>query len=213
VYLPPLLEARPRVARYIATTSDHHAFLLRLEMAGVALLPEDRRRQGSSLYWKLNTAVLADPSFLPAFSAAWGPVLAERPLGPGSSAAWWESTAKPFIIGFCQRFSRLLAAKRFENRRFFTRALEIALEQGDWASVGSCRSRLRDMDAWSARGAAVRSHIPLVADELAGLFHVAAEGQHGQSPGLQSVRSAAGEILMDPEAVQHEVFSFYEAIL
>jgi hypothetical protein len=52
----------------------------------------------------------------------------------------------------------------------------------------------------------------LVADELAGLFHVAAEGQHGQSPALQSVRSAAGEILTDPEAVQHEVFSFYEAI-
>jgi exonuclease III len=54
VYLPPLLEARPRVARYIATTSDHYAFLLRLEMAGVALLPEDHRRQGSSLYWKLK---------------------------------------------------------------------------------------------------------------------------------------------------------------
>jgi hypothetical protein len=38
-YLPPLLESRPRVARYIPTSSDHHAYLLRLETAGLAIMP------------------------------------------------------------------------------------------------------------------------------------------------------------------------------
>jgi exonuclease III len=72
VYLPPLLESRPRVARYIATTSDHHAFLLRLELAGVATLPTPDAAAGRSrsLYWKLNTAVLDDPAFRPAFEDA-----------------------------------------------------------------------------------------------------------------------------------------------
>jgi hypothetical protein len=166
VYLPPLLESRPRVARYIATTSDHHAFLLRLELAGVATLPTPDAAAGRSrsLYWKLNTAVLDDPAFRPAFEAAWRPVLASKPTDPVAVVAWWDSTAKPFCVDFCQRFSRVLAAKHLQNRRFFTRALELALASGDWASVGACRRRLRDMDAWVARGAAVRSHIPLVAD-------------------------------------------------
>ncbi len=76
------------MARYIATTSDNRAFLHHLEMAGVASLPKEHRGQGSSLYWKLNTAVLAAPGFLPAFSASGGPVLTERPLGLVASAAW-----------------------------------------------------------------------------------------------------------------------------
>ncbi len=40
IYLPPILESRPRVARYIATTSDHHAYLLWLELVGLATLPQ-----------------------------------------------------------------------------------------------------------------------------------------------------------------------------
>jgi hypothetical protein len=68
------------------------------------------------------------------------------------------------------------------------------------------------MDAWAARGAAVRSHTPLVADELAGLYHIAAESRHGSSPGLCSVSTAEGAVLTEPEAVQQEIFSFYEAI-
>jgi hypothetical protein len=97
--------------------------------------------------------------------------------------------------------------------RFFTRALELALVAGDWAAVGACRHRLREMDAWAAQWAAIHSHTPLVEDVLAGLFHIASEGKTGQSSGLQTVVcSSTGAVLSKPEAVQQEVFSFYEAI-
>jgi hypothetical protein len=82
-YLPPLLESRPRVARYLPTSSDHHDYLLRLETAGLAILislassgPSD------SLYWKFNSSLMADPGFLPAFRAMWEPLAASRPLPP-----------------------------------------------------------------------------------------------------------------------------------
>jgi exonuclease III len=48
VYLPPLLESRPRVALYIPSPSDHHAFLLRLETVGIAALPPPPPLAGAS---------------------------------------------------------------------------------------------------------------------------------------------------------------------
>ncbi len=39
IYLPPLLESRPRVARCLPCTSDHHAYILRMETAGLAVHP------------------------------------------------------------------------------------------------------------------------------------------------------------------------------
>ena len=79
-YIPPLLESRPRVARYLPTTSDHHAYLIRLETAGLALLPTlSPPSASSSLYWKLNSSLLSDPRFLPAFRAIWEPLAASRP--------------------------------------------------------------------------------------------------------------------------------------
>ena len=82
-YLPPLLESRPRVARYIPTSSDHHAYLLRLETAGLAIMPSlGPRAASNSLYWKFNSSLLADPNFLPAFRAMWLPLAAARPLPP-----------------------------------------------------------------------------------------------------------------------------------
>ncbi len=86
------------------------------------------------------------------------------------------------------------------------------MEGRDWASVGDCRRPLREMDAWAAQGAAVRSHTPLVGDELAGLFHVAAKSSHGASSGLRSVKTSGGTVLTELEEVQQEIFSFYDAI-
>lgn len=85
---------------------------------------------------------------------------------PELLAGWWDSVAKPFIISFCQRFSCMLASKRLQNSRFFTKVVELALEDGNWACEGSCHQRLREMDPSTARGAAIRSHTPLLADEL-----------------------------------------------
>ncbi len=82
-YLPPLLESHPRVAGYIPTSSEHHAYLLRPETAGLALMPSlSPRAASNSLYWKFNSSLLADPNFLPAFRAMWLLLAAARPLLP-----------------------------------------------------------------------------------------------------------------------------------
>ena len=87
IYIPPLLESRPRVARYLPSTSDHLAYLLRLETAGLAVLPSLASKRSASLYWKFNSSLLSDPAFLPAFRAFWRPLAASRPLPPPDAAS------------------------------------------------------------------------------------------------------------------------------
>ena len=91
IYLPPLLESRPRVARYLPCTSDHHAFFLRLETAGLAVLPSLASKKSASHYWKLNSSVLKEQSFLPAFRRMWIPLAASRPP-PGEAASQTAAT-------------------------------------------------------------------------------------------------------------------------
>jgi hypothetical protein len=87
IYIPPLLESRPRVARYLPSTSDHLAYLLRLETAGFAVLPSLASKRSAGLYWKFNSSLLSDPAFLPAFRAFWRPLTASRPLPPAGAAS------------------------------------------------------------------------------------------------------------------------------
>jgi hypothetical protein len=63
------------------------------------------------------------------------------------------------------------------------------------------------------RGVALRAHAPLVEEEEAGAFHLAAEARYGRSPGLQAVKSAAtGTNITDAAGVEAEVLGFYSAI-
>ncbi len=211
-YLPQLLSTRPRQARYIPSTSDHHAFLLRLEASGLGALQVDPALPRPASYWKLNSALLHEPSFLLSFHAAWEPVLASKPPpGPGS-AGWWEETAKPAIVAFCKTFSKQRAKARFELRRFLTLSLERALDRRDWTEIAACKRRIQELDDWRAAGIAMRAHVPLADGEQVGIFHLAAEGRQGPSSGLTSIKTADGRTLTEPDEVQAEVMAFFEAI-
>ncbi len=156
--------------------------------------------------------MLRDPAFLPAFTAAWGPVAATCPAVPADTPHWWETAAKPFIRDFCRSFSLLLAAKRHQSR-FFTAGISNALAAKDWATVEACRRQIRSLDAWPAAGVALRAHAMLVEEEEAGAFHLATKARHGRSPGLQAVKSAAtGANISDAAGVEAEVLGFYSAI-
>jgi hypothetical protein len=87
----PLLELRPRVAHCIVSNSDHHAYLLLLELAGVSPLPGIEARANCSLYWKLNSGVLSGLALSPAFKAGWAPVVGDRPSKPAAAAGWRDS--------------------------------------------------------------------------------------------------------------------------
>jgi len=211
LYLPKIFESSPRIARYIPTASDHSAFYLVLDQAALGLRL-DPVPAASNFYWKLNSSLLADAAFLPAFTEFWRPLAAAAASHPGGEATWWELDAKPAVVNFCSSFSRTVAARAAQTRRFFTRALELALAASDWPTVDGCRGRLRALDAVAAAGLSVRAHQPLLEGEIPGIFHLAAEGRHGRSPGLEAVKAADGTILRDPEAVQREVFSYFETL-
>jgi hypothetical protein len=44
------------------------------------------------------------------------------------------------------------------------------------------------------------------------IFHLAAEGRHGPSPGLCSVKTAAGDILTSAASVETEVTAYFSAL-
>jgi hypothetical protein len=68
------------------------------------------------------------------------------------------------------------------------------------------------LDAWATVGVALWAHVPLVEEEEAGTFHLAAEGHHGRSPG-QTVKSATtGAVTADEAGVEAENLYFYSAI-
>ena len=76
----------------------------------------------------------------------------------------------------------------------------------------AARSRLRSLDDVAAAGVAVRTHVPLVDQELPADFHHQQEVRRGPSTGLCAVRTEAGLVLSSPEAVEREVSSYFEAL-
>ena len=210
LYLPPLLEARPRLARYIPTTSDHHAFLLKMDITGLGI-PQPGRLT-ASYYWKFNSSLLQEKDFLPAFTEMWEPIAAIMDTFPTGPGEWWDRLAKPTICDFCRRFSRLVAGRRGATRRFFVRALEVALETANWVAVAACKKKITELDALVAAGLAVRSGQPAADEEVPGLFHAAMEGRHGPSPGLTTIKTADGRILKEPAEVEKEVLSYFQAL-
>jgi hypothetical protein len=88
-----------------------------------------------NFYWKFNSSLLSEPAFMPAFTDFWRPIEAAKDNFQGGAAAWWDQAAKPAVQAFCRSFSKTVAVRNAQTRRFFTRALELALAAGDWPAV------------------------------------------------------------------------------
>ena len=120
--------------------------------------------------------------------------------------------AKPAIQAFCRRFSAAVVANRFQLRRLTARALELALEARDWPQIAACKAQLHTYEVAMAAGLAIRTHTPLADNELPDIFHLAAEGRFGSSPGLRSVKKATGETLTSAAEVEAEVTNYFSAL-
>ena len=55
-------------------------------------------------------------------------------------------------------------------------------------------------------------HLPLVDNELPDIFHLAAEGRHGPSPGLHSVRDAGRAVLSSRDEMEAEITGYFMAL-
>ena len=120
--------------------------------------------------------------------------------------------AKPAIQSFCRCFSVALAANKFQLRRLTARALELALEARDWPQVAACKSELHAFEMEMAAGLSVRTHLSLADNELPDIFHIAAEGRHGPSPGLLSVKTEDGVTLTAEDEVEAEITRYFSAL-
>jgi hypothetical protein len=159
------------IARYILTVSDHSAYYCVFDCATLGLRLEPYP-PAANFYWKLNTSLLSDQAFQPAFSELWARLNA---LPDAGTPTWWDKTAKPAVRDFCIAFSKAVARRNAATRRFFTCALEKALPAGDWPTIDGCRDRLTAMDRHTAAGMAVRAHEYQLPDELPNIFLLAQE--------------------------------------
>ncbi len=115
---------------YIPTVSDCHALVVRLETVSITSItstppssPLPPATTSMSFYWKLNSTILNDTAFLPAFTSYWMPVVATQPAIAALVPDWWDNIAKPAVVAFCRSFSVLLAAKCCQPKPFFTTPL------------------------------------------------------------------------------------------
>ena len=156
LYLPKRWESMPRLARYIPSTSDHSAFFLKMDWAGLGLpveVEESSRRKSHN--WKLNTSLLKEEDFKPAFQQFWEGL--QPRMGQAEVTEAWEAVAKPAIAAFCKDFAARTGKRRQLSGRFFTKALERALGLGQWEEAAVLKERLAELDAAKACGAGVQA--------------------------------------------------------
>jgi hypothetical protein len=87
------------------------------------------------------------------------------------------------------------------------------LEAKNWPQVAAYKAQLHYNEMAMAAGLAIRAHIPLADDEFPNIFHLAAEGRPGSSPGLQDVMSAAGTTLTLAPTMEAEVTEYFTALI
>ncbi len=183
-----------------------------LDPASLGLRPPDWSR-GPSFYWKLNVALLQEERFLPSFQLSWQQLVnSTKDLTTTCPAQWWEEIAKPAIKGFCLQFSKQEAERRKLSCELVTRALALALEDGDWDRVEHCRARLQEHNLAEARGLSVRARCEVVEGVLTSVFLLAREGRHSRSTGLMAIKKADGTVADTKEEVEEQVTSFFEAL-
>ena len=104
-----------------AFAADHLAVSAHINL-GVEYAP-----RGPS-YWKLNTQILRDPDFLPAFKRHWKQWLPHRRRFT-DQADWWDNYVKPNIGRFCRRFTSDMYKIQNELVDFYQTALDEAVRQ------------------------------------------------------------------------------------
>jgi len=217
-HVPPLLSGSVLEARHLATTSDHHAAFFRLDGHLTAAATEASVK--AETYWHLNTSILEDPSFMPEFTRLWEALLVRFPPAQAADAAdWWELAAKLACRTFCQQFSKLLAHRRRETVHLLREALQMALTAGDWPTVATIRSRLKEEDRHRRLGAAIRSRQPYITGEEEDIFSTVAADRRPAAT-VVKVRTALpvtpedppSRVLTDPASVEAEIVSYFDAL-
>ena len=159
--------------KHLPSLSDHFGVKLCLRLNLQA--PHVKKQQKASSYWKLNTAILQDEDFLPAFKYLWKDIT-ESISSFQDIGDWWDEVAKPIIKKFCISYSINRKRKRVEKKKYLLCMMRLALEHKNWDEVADIREQLHQLLKEDAMGFVVRSRFGQNAEEeRASLFHAGRE--------------------------------------
>ena len=127
----------------------------------VNLLPTPTR--GKS-YWKLNTAILHDDSFLPSFRKFWS-ILSSRIHDYHNVADSWDLCAKPEIRSFCICYSIQRKHSNDQTERFLLAYLQQVMIAKNWSEIAKVKEELKNMLNMDALGFVVKSRFKQNAEE------------------------------------------------
>ena len=193
---------------HLASLSDHCGVkVVILLHIGVKYLS---RVHSKSSFWKLNSAILKDEHFIPAFKSFWD-ALSCTVDDFLDVADWWDFLMKPKIKEFCISFSIERRIRRNSTKRFLLSYLKIALEKKDWSEVSRIKSELESMLHSDLMGFIVRSRFKQNAEkERASLFHACMERKNG-SNNLNSLKIDEN-IVKDSRLIEKEVVKFFSSL-
>ena len=195
------------LVRHIASLSDHCAALLTINLDFTLCL---QPKLGRTTYWKLNTAILDDPEFLPSFKQLWIDISQSKDSSP-DIAEWWDVKAKPEIKDFCMEFSKHRKRKRRDTVQFLLSYLKIVLSEKNWDEVCRVKGELHSMFLIDTMGITIRSRYQQSSEEERGsLFHAARE--------LKNARNNINELKINDivesndKVIEASVTSFFGAL-
>ena len=206
-YVSKQLETDILSVKHIPSLSDHSAVILCL---AVNFDISSSNKCINKSYWKLNTAILKEDTFLTSFRPFWNALLSSQDEF-NDVADWWDLRAKPEIKKFCIEYSIHRKYTREQTKQFLLASLQHALVNRDWEEVARFREELKSMLHMDAMGFVVRSRFQQNAEEeRASVYHAAKEMQNNK----KSVSSLKinGSIETDENLIEENVIKYFNAL-
>ena len=206
IYVPGHLVSEIQSIRHQATTSDHRAVIMGLNLDTVNYIPERH-----SAYWKLNVSILSHADFMPNFTRLWTNLLSKE-ANFDTTDIWWEECCKPAFKHFCMKFSTVLARGRRGMKTFLFEALNQATMEQDFTEMAEIKARLKKIINEESMGFVIRSkEKERDLEEQGSIYHWAKEKKMGEKTTLSKLK-IGDRTVEDEREIEEHVVSFFSAL-
>ena len=191
---------------HISSLSDHRCVKLVLNLH----LATAEQTWARNSYWKLNTAILLEDSFLECFEIFWAKILLKQ-TNFYDLADWWDNLAKIEIKEFCIGYSIQRKNSRDQRKQFLLSLLNQSMIRKDWPEIARLKEELDSMLKVDAMGFVIRSRFKQnVEEEKASIFHAAKELSNGKRAISRLLIN--GKTESDSNCINEEVIRYFHAL-
>ena len=195
---------------YPVVFTDHLAVACHINL-GVSYAP-----RGPS-YWKLDTTVLQDPSFLPNFQQFWVETVSHQRRFP-SKADWWDNYAKRKIQVFCRLFTKSKYREENALADFYEKCLAELYALPPFADnmlgIRELKARLTLLRQRKLHALSVRSKCDTTqVGEMVSMYHAVSRHQRARSRAVHSLRTAGGEQLVTNRDILAHAKDYFQSLL